>query len=196
VIRLSHRRKLLIKRNLSTNFVQRKLNLTNSSKLVPVTSNMFAGIASIHLQLTFHPVKCLVSKTQSPHFLFSFSWLVGRAGEQAVMPEVTEALLKRGAAGIGSLIFSWKRLTPLSRQGGFSYSVRILPPPANPAPLYSSRLASNFNNSGNAQNPIMSSLSFSLFLSLCRYVVSHTCAPFVLLCGLHTKERSSRSRLP
>lgn len=44
------REEVLIKRNLSTtNFVQRKLNLTNSSMLVPITSNMFAGIASIHL---------------------------------------------------------------------------------------------------------------------------------------------------
>lgn len=95
MVGLSHRRELLIKRNSSaSNFVQfRKLNLTNSDELVLVTSNMFVRIASIHLDrspLTFHPVKCLVSETQSPHFLFSFSWLAGRAGEQAVMPEVTE----------------------------------------------------------------------------------------------------------
>lgn len=121
---------------------------------------------------------------------------------------------------IGSLIFPWKRLTPLSTEDGVAFRsaytlVRILPSlPPNPVSSCSSRLASNFNNSGNAQNPIMSSLphlllSLSLFpfcsiymscyiayIAHATHIYTHTRA-VRRLCDLHIRKSSgSRDRPP
>lgn len=67
---------------------------------------------------------------------------------------------------------------------------------SSPAPQCSSRLASNFNNSGNAQNPIMSSpsslsVSFPSSLSLTFFRRTHVCRSFAYAAYIR---KSSRDR--